>query len=79
MNNRMPPGMGVIMFDGAIVVYQEVEVIDRQQQEGAFGGTVSIPIRTGRMQTVAQIQGTGHLLEMTPALVDAIKADREKS
>ena len=75
--DKMPEGMGVIAWKGDIVVYQRVEIIDTQVQEGTYGGELRIPVRTGRWKTVAQIQGTGDQFEPGAELMAAIEADRD--
>jgi hypothetical protein len=76
---KMPEGMGVIAWQGDIVVYQQVEIIDTQVQEGTFGGELRIPVRTGRYKTVAQVQGKGEQFDPGPELLAAIEADRGRS
>lgn len=72
------PEWGVIGWEHRIVCYEVVPEFGVVEQEAQFGGTVRIPVPTGRFVPEARVLGSESLLEMTPALRQAIEADRTR-
>ncbi len=72
----MPSGIGAIAWQGEIVCYDaSIDEWGERVDDYAGGGTIRIPVKTGRKVIEARILGNATLLELTPELAQAILAD----
>lgn len=67
---------GIAHVDGNPVYYELIDEWVPEQRPGPAGGVLTLQIRTGRQVWQARTLWAKDLLEVTPAVMAAIEADR---